>query len=93
MKVPIYVPQELIEVFETLDHQSYMLTKYKEGKKSTDENSFLSTNSNGKIETSNENVGTKSVAQLNKINETDSPLKPPGIDEEDESDEDLSYLL
>ena len=84
--------QELIEVFETLDHQSYMLGKYRESRLSEDQS-----NLEQPVESENITKPDKDIFENRSIAKGQSdgvePIKPPGVEEEDESDEDLSYLL
>ena len=84
--------QELIEVFETLDHQSYMLGKYREGRLSEDQNNLEQPAGGENIIKPNKDIfEIRSIAKGQ--SEAIESIKPPGVEEEDESDEDLSYLL
>ena len=84
--------QELIDVFETLNHQSYMLGKYREGKRSEDEN-----NLEQPLKDENTITPNRDIFEARSITKGQSgsleAIKPPGVEDEDESDEDLSYLL
>ena len=77
-----------MHVFETLDHQSYMLGKYKDVRQSKNK----SVTTDLKSENTVENKKILIILSKGKSEKT-KELKPPGVDEDDESDEDLSYLL
>ena len=91
--VPTYFfLQELIEVFETLDHQSYMLGKYRESRLSEDQSNLEQpAESENIIKPDKDIFENRSIAKGQ--SEAVESIKPPGVGEEDESDEDLSYLL
>ena len=84
-----HISQELLHVFETLDHQSYMLGKYKESNKPGEETQPSGSFNQSKLEESGNFVALNkpSIGMLNKQDETNRTV------EEEESDEDLSYLL
>ena len=81
-----------MHVFETLDHQSYMLGKYRGVPQSKNK---IARPDLKKENTMQKNVNTIVPKDVTKINHKLKlkELKPPGVDEDDESDEDLSYLL
>ena len=89
-QIKFFYLQELLQVFETLDHQSYMLGRYRESNKSGEEKDI----------TQNLNLcNSKTTANLGDANHTltEGIGKAKNVkiiaEEEEESDEDLSYLL
>ena len=78
-------------MFENLDRQSYMLGRYKQGRRSGDENNVVEHVPHNEM-SSGKDTAEASNAQQTKPRVSES-IKPPGIEEDDESDEDLSYLL
>ena len=83
--------QELLQVFETLEHQSYMLGRYREGRQSTGESNLAHNLRNDNIVPADNTIIADNVS--NDKSKTNESVKPPGVDVEDDSDEDLSYLL
>lgn len=79
-------------MFETLNHQSYMLGKYREGKRSKDENNLeLPLKDENAVKPNRDIFEARSIAKGQ--SGAAEAIKPPGVEDEDESDEDLSYLL
>ena len=83
--------QELLQVFETLDHQSYMLERYRDTKDQTveEKNTYKASNLLGSTKSDNSGAGHHS--SIEKL--SGKEMKKIIEEDEEESDEDLSYLL
>ena len=83
--------QELLQVFDTLDHQSYMLERYRDTKDKTVEvkNAYQASNLLGSEES--DNLGAGHHPSIEKL--SDKEMKKIIEEDEEDSDEDLSYLL
>ena len=82
--------QELLQVFETLDHQSYMLGRYRESNKSNEDKDYKEISNLCNSVTSDNlsdanHISTEKMGTCNEVKAI--------AEEEEESDEDLSYLL
>ena len=68
-----------------------MLDRYREGRHSEDENNLAHTLEQDGLNSAKDSVEVNNAPKVKTwANES---VKPPGVEEDEESDEDLSYLL